>query len=400
MDEKKPGFFQRASKRVKIALVAALVLLLLLCCVGSLFLWYGGFVREVTCRVVRAESDIWKVMGCNNTGAIIDNSNQNSGSTDNVLQGLISEDDEARTIRIVDKTVDAVVGIGYVDDANQTQMVGSGFMVSKEGLIVTNLYVVADEGRKYIVVARNYDKPLSIDQKNIFRDPVNDIALIKTNNPQLLNGLVFLEIGQTAKLKSGQSVIAIGNPLGEYTSTVTKGIISGLGREVRIGSSFTLGSERVYQDVIQTDAAINPGNSGGPLLNLKGEVVGVNFATVFGAENISFAIPINRVEMRIQELATFGKLRLPFLGMDYKTKIVYIKGEATLGASITDIVKNSPAEKAKLQNGDVILTFNGIDLNDKSLLTLIQESKIGDHVMLTILREKATLEIVISIGEE
>src|SRR3989344_411696 len=194
------------------------------------------------------------------------------------------------------------------EDLPRTQDIGSAFIVSEDGLIVTNKHVVSDSDVKYRVIT-NGDKEYEVEK--IFRDPTNDLAIIKIN----AKGLSPVELGDSDKLKVGQMAIAIGTALGEFRNTVTVGVISGLGRGINAGSPFEGLSERL-DNVIQTDAAINPGNSGGPLLNSGGQVIGVNVAISQGAENIGFAIPINIVKDALNEFNRSGSFASkPFLGV-------------------------------------------------------------------------------------
>lgn len=166
--------------------------------------------------------------------------------------------------------------------------IGSGFIVSAGGLIITNRHVVAEENTRYSVIT-NDDKEYPVRQ--IYRDSANDLAILKIDAPSLKP----IQLGDSARLELGQEVLAIGTPLGEFTNTVTAGIISGLGRGITTGSRYEGYVERL-ENVIQTDAAINPGNSGGPLLNANGEVIGVNTAIAVEGQNIGFAIPVNVVK--------------------------------------------------------------------------------------------------------
>lgn len=165
------------------------------------------------------------------------------------------------------------------------QNIGSGFIVKANGVIVTNKHVVSDENASYSIIT-NDNKEYSV--KRIYRDPSNDLAILQVD----VSNLKPLKLGESSNLKLGQTVIAIGTPLGEFTNTVTTGVISGLGRGITAGSVYE-GYVEKLDDVIQTDAAINPGNSGGPLLNSSGEVIGINTAVAQQGQNIGFAIPVD-----------------------------------------------------------------------------------------------------------
>src|SRR3990167_3625192 len=166
--------------------------------------------------------------------------------------------------------------------------IGSDFIISTDGLIITNKHVVSDTEAVYQILTNDKKK---YNVEKIYRDPLNDLAILKIN----ASNFKPLKLGNSSKLKLGQLVIAIGTPLGEFTNTVTSGIISGLGRGITAGSPFE-GYVEKLDNVIQTDAAISPGNSGGPLLNSKGEVIGVNAAIAQEGQNIGFAIPVNIVK--------------------------------------------------------------------------------------------------------
>ncbi len=178
-----------------------------------------------------------------------------------------------------------------------TQNIGSGFIVRRDGLIVTNKHVVADENARYSLITN--DKKEYVIEK-IYRDPANDLALLKIAAPDL----PALTLGNSAELELGQTVMAIGTPLGQFTNTVTAGIISGLGRGITAGSRYEGYVERL-ENVIQTDAPINPGNSGGPLLNDRGEIIGVNTAIAAEGQNIGFAIPVNIVKELLLKAVEF-----------------------------------------------------------------------------------------------
>lgn len=195
-------------------------------------------------------------------------------------------------------------------------------------------------------------------------------------------------------------MIAIGNPLGTYTGTATEGIISGLHREVSVSQGFfgTTGSSS-YSNVIQTDAAINPGNSGGPLLNLNGEAIGVDFATIDGASNLSFALPINLVKERIAELEQFGKFRIPYLGVQYQSTVAFVANQSVVGAQIISVATGSPAEQAGLKAGDIIVQFNGKNLSDNALTDLIQSVTIGAKADVVVLRNNQQQTLTVTIGE-
>jgi S1-C subfamily serine protease len=324
--------------------------------------------------------------GATQSGGSFPYTNQNDGAQTVTPEEKVIEN-------VFAKTANGVVGIGLKgNDFNDDSIIGTGFVVTANGLILTNRHVV-EEQAEYFVNLSGSDEVIPVTK--IFRDPVNDLALIQIDR----TGLTALALGDSSQLKIGQTVIAIGNPLGSFSGTVTSGIISGLNREVTVGEGFFGSAGETYDDVIQTDAAINPGNSGGPLLNADGEVIGINFATISGADNLSFALPINRAKSRIDELNKFGKFRIPFIGVEYRMRLVFIDGNSTVGAQVNKVIPDSPASRAGILSGDVIVEFNGQDLTEKSLFALIQGTEIGQDVSLTIVRGGETHNLTVKIGE-
>jgi len=266
---------------------------------------------------------------------------------------------------------------------------GTGFIVSEDGLALTNKHVVSVEGADYTVLTNDGRK---FPAKVLARDPSQDLAILEIEGGKF----PVLKLGDSDKIEIGQTVIAIGNALGEFRNTVSVGVISGLGRTVAASGG---GLVEILTDVIQTDAAINRGNSGGPLLNLKGEVIGVNTAMALGAENIGFAIPINKAKKDIEQVKTLGKIVYPFLGVRYIIINEKIQGKNNLpvdyGAWIirgdrpdeTAIFPGSAAEKVGLKEGDIILEFNGEKITtENSLAKIIMKYNPRDKVVLKILR--------------
>lgn len=279
---------------------------------------------------------------------------------------------------------------------------GTGFIVSSDGLILTNRHVVSDESADYTVLT-NDGKRFSA--KVLARDPLQDIAIIKIEKN---DSLVPIKLGDSDKLQIGQAVIAIGNVLGEFRNSVSVGVISGLGRTITAQEGS--GSVETLEDVIQTDAAINKGNSGGPLLNLKGEVIGINTAMVYGAQNIGFAIPINKAKRSIEQIKDFGKIVYPFLGVRYVLINETIQKDNNLpvdyGAWLLSsqeqkaVIPGSAAEKAGLKEKDIILELGGEKITpDNSLAKLISKRKPGEKVTLKVLRGKEELTLEATLEE-
>ncbi|RJQ31512.1 PDZ domain-containing protein [Candidatus Parcubacteria bacterium] len=262
---------------------------------------------------------------------------------------------------------------------------GSGFFVSKDGLIVTNRHVVEDAQAEYSIIM-NDGKKLSA--KVLDRNPAQDIAVLKVDG---LN-FPFIPLGDSDKLNQGQTVIAIGNALGEFQNTVSVGVVSGLNRMITAVGSAS-GPEDL-SGLIQTDAAINPGNSGGPLIDLSGKVIGMNTARAQG-ENVGFALPVNLVKRDIADIKEFGKIKYPFMGIRYKveeTGLIIQKGENQEPA----IQPGSPAEKAGIKEGDLMTEFGGVKLDQKnSLGLLLSKKRVGETVKVKVKRDGK--EMIISL---
>jgi serine protease Do len=274
---------------------------------------------------------------------------------------------------------------------------GTGFFVSADGLIITNKHVVQDAEAEYTAVTNNGDK---LKAKVLVKDPFQDIAILKIDGDKFN----YIPLGDSNNIKIGQTAIAIGNSLGEFQNTISVGIISGLGRNI-VASGETL------QGLIQTDAAINAGNSGGPLLNLSGQVIGVNTAMASGAENMGFALPINIAKRDIQDTKEFGKINYPFIGIRYQVVDSSVKKEKNLafdyglllvrGAnSEPAVAKDSPAEKSGLKEGDIVLEYNGTKLDKASTLSsLLSKGRVGDKISLKSARDGKEMTVELTLGE-
>jgi len=283
-----------------------------------------------------------------------------------------------------------------VEERQIEQDIGSGFIIDTSGLIVTNKHVVDDLEAEYRVITYQDDE---LKVEKIYRDPINDMAILKVSPPA--SGLKPIRLGDSSSLRVGQVVIAIGTALGEFRSTVTTGVISGLGRGINAGSSLRGLSERL-DNVIQTDAAINPGNSGGPLLNSSSEVIGVNVAMSQAGENIGFAIPINLVKESIETFNTTGKFSRPFLGVRYQMldKKTAVLNSVPQGAYIVELVTDSPADKALVKENDIIVKIDGQQLDEENGLTeVIAKKKVGDEVSLDIYRDGKELKLKVKLEE-
>ncbi len=287
-------------------------------------------------------------------------------------------------------------GISQRNEDSSPQDIGTGFVVSEDGLIITNKHVVADAGLKYQV---NSADGKTYEVKEVIRDPNNDIAVLKID----ASNLRPVELGDSSNLQVGQFVIAIGTALGEFRNTVTTGVVSGLGRGIDAGSSYQGYVERL-DNVIQTDAAINPGNSGGPLLNSAGQVVGINVAVAQGADNIAFAIPINTVKDALDTYKSTGKFPAKaYLGVEYQTisKQAALLNNVPQGVYIVNVIEGSPAQKEDVRVGDIIYKVDNSPLgtDTDSLSRIISSKKPGDGMVLTIWRDGETKDINVTLSE-
>ncbi len=305
-------------------------------------------------------------------------------------------------IGAVEKSSPAVVSIvaakvsldpstGVVQDQ---QGIGTGFIIRSNGVILTASHVVEDRTINYKVVTRD-DK--TYDVKQIDLDPSIDFAVLKIT----ASGLPTINLGDSQALKVGQKVVAIGNALGRFENTVTVGVVSGIGRGVDPSSSAGI-LQGTLENVIQTDAALNPGNSGGPLLDLSGQVVGINFATTVGAENIGFVIPINSVKPVLDGYLALGRIIRPFLGISYAVVDQAFSALQNIpqGALIRAVVAGSPAQKAGLRAGDIITKFGKISLKDgTTLASVLSKFKVGETVEIEVSRGGKTIKLKAKLTE-
>ncbi|KKS16713.1 MAG: 2-alkenal reductase [candidate division WWE3 bacterium GW2011_GWB1_41_6] len=294
-------------------------------------------------------------------------------------------------VSVVIKTVDFDLFSGPLSTESG---IGTGFIVSGNGLIVTNSHVVDSEQGEYSVVLKD---GTTYEVENIHLDTSTDLAILEIS----ARGLPTVELGDSEALKVGQQAIAIGNALGRFTNTVTVGIVSGVARELTATSGLG-GSSTTYEGAIQTDAALNPGNSGGPLLNSAGQVIGINVATTRGADNIGFAIPVNTLKPILESFLAEGRIIRPYMGVSYTmiTKEIASLRRLPEGAFVSRVVVDSPARKAGLERGDIIVKFGGKDVaGDNSLSRLISGSKVGDRVDLVIDRSGQQQDLSVTLEE-
>ena len=281
---------------------------------------------------------------------------------------------------------------------------GSGFIVSSDGYIMTCSHVVGDPEADYTVIL---DPKHKYPAKILAKDPLIDIAILKIGG----KNLPYLELGDSNQIELGETVVAIGNPLGEFEDTLSAGIISGLSRKITAYGGLPLRATSL-RGLIQTDAAINPGNSGGPLVNIEGKPIGINTAMVMGAQNIGFAIPINYARKILEEVMKYGKIQRPFLGIRYfvlnkeisqANKLPVDYGALIVRENLGEkaIVKNSAADKAGLKEYDIILELNGEKINEENpLADTLQKYKIGEEISLKILREGKEMNAKLKLEEK
>lgn len=372
MKDKIAQFFTNIQKYLKLLLVVLLVVVLL-SIFGLIYLFRGMFVDN------------------NYLSNLFNNSNPVTQSTTETINNKIINE-ESVVIDVVERVGPSIVSISYLEDvfAEEGEPIGSGVIVSTDGLIVTNKHVIEDEEGSYEVILQDGSRHKVVE---IIRDKSKDLALIKINN----SNLKPVNFGDSSKIKLGQKAIAVGNALG-FSNTVSVGIVSGLSREVEVEGE-------MFKNLIQTDAAINPGNSGGALLNSNGDLVGVNTAKSSYAENIGFAIPVDSVMDLVQKYQT-GKIdkdSVPaFLGIGFVFRDLkeYLNKGLPIGPVITGVLKNSPADKAGLRVGDIIVSIDGTEFSDEyELSEFIKEKNPSDKVKIKVYRKNNTIELEATLVE-
>lgn len=332
-------------------------------------------------------------------------------------------DDQEATIRAIKKVRPAVVSIIIMDkqtttlinlntgeQTQKTEIVrkgsGTGFLISADGLILTNRHVAGAGNEKTAEFKIILNSGKQYYAQLIGKDPINDLAVLKIFD----KNLPFVSLGDSDKLQIGSTVIAIGNTLGRYQNSATKGIVSGLGRSIEASDQSGSVNETL-DNVIQTDAEINLGNSGGPLVDLDGNVIGVNVAIDQTGSSIGFAIPVNDAKPVIKSVREIGRIVRPRLGLRYVMLTPEIaqanKLARSSGAWISisqdgtpSILADSPAAKAGLRQGDIITEINGIKLQDRmTLLSVVQKYKPGDMIGLKVFRDGKFLVLIASLDE-
>lgn len=358
-------------------------------------------LKNVLILVVISSVSIWIYKTYTETEVntkIIDNNTEISRTS--AIEEINTKNTEIENL--LEQVNKSVVGISRIkntgtsiftkDSADQLGL-GTGIIVSENGYIVTNQHV---SGEKYNTCYVTLENGKTYNASVLWSDNDLDLSIIKIN----MKSLPYATLGDSNNLKVGQNVYAIGNPIGfEFQRTVTSGIISGLERTIKFEEN---GKEVYMSDLIQTDAVINPGNSGGPLINTAGQVIGINSVKINSAEGIGFAIPINIIKPIIDKYVksdTFEEATMGIFAYDKKV-IPYIDStiDFDCGIYIEQIIKNSPADKAKLAVGDIITTIDGIEINKMSQLKeYIYTKKPGDEVTLNVLKNKNNKEVKIKL---
>lgn len=290
----------------------------------------------------------------------------------------------------------------------QTQKIqiggGSGFIISKDGYVFTSNHVVSDTTADYTVIV---DPKHKYSAKILSRNPINDTAVLKIEGV----GFPYLDLADSNKIELGEEVIAVGNALGEFTDTLSTGIVSGLSRYITAFGGMDNQMQNL-RGLIQTDAAINPGNSGGPLVNMQGKVIGINTAMIMGAQNIGFAIPINYAKKDLEEVKKYGKIIMPFLGIKYvliskemaeANKLPVENGALVVREALGEspVIKGSAADKAGIQEWDIILEVNNEKITLKNPLAhILQKLKIGQEAQFKILRDGQEITLVAATEEK
>lgn len=402
------------TKVVFLVLIVSVISFMLFILIGGIFIKSPGFQSSL--------EKIWPNFKARNVN--IEVSRQQIITEDSAIMDVVNNSLPAVVSIMISKEVSSYQGGNMVDPfwgipigdgssgANQSdsadtqkQVVGtgSGFLITTDGLILTNKHVVEDKQSEYTVITQD-GKQYSVEI--LAQDPVRDVAVIRIKG----NGFPILNLGDSNEVKIGQTVIAIGDSLGEFSNSVSKGIVSGLRRNVNATSAF--GDTERLTDIIQTDAAINLGNSGGPLLDVKGNVIGISVARAQGAENIAFALPINQVKRIVDQAKDGKKITVAYLGVRYVVIDSLVKAQAKLpvdygvlitrGSKVTDlaVVPGSPADLAGLMENDIILEINGEKITrDNQLGDIISRLNVGDDINLKIWHKGQEKNVNVTLEE-
>jgi len=300
-------------------------------------------------------------------------------------------------VRSVKPAVVNITGNSGAEDGSVTTISGSGFVIDPNGYIVSNNHVVQDPGVKYSVMFADGSQ---YDARIVGQDKYNDIALLKID----ATGLPVARLGDSSALESGQTVFVIGNSLGKYPDTVTRGVISGLDRSVEVGTDSEGPTMPRLQDLIQTDAPINTGNSGGPVIDLNGEVVGMSTLIDTGGEGLGFAVSSNTIKNSIDQLRQTGSVAKPYLGIKFATINKAVQELRNLpvseGAYIDSVEQGSPAEQAGLKKGDIVTAIDGEKLTPVNELDQVVNNFAPDaQITLTVLRDGKEQSVPVTLGK-
>lgn len=355
---------------------------------------------------------VWLVVGAGVLGAWLSSqaTQKNNSLTSGVDGNQVVTEDEADLANLVKKVGPTVVSIVITQTTGSgrfqttSEGAGTGIIVSADGYILTNRHVVQDARTLEVL---NSEGERYSDVTLVGSDPLNDIAILKIKNAK---DLPVAELGDSGTVRVGQRVIAIGNSLGQYQNTVTSGIISGLGRPVTAATDELGMNVESLTDLLQTDAAINPGNSGGPLINMAGQVIGINTAIVSDAQSVGFAIPINAARGIIRGVLANGTIQKAYLGVQFVAITPDIRAELNLsernGALVKSgtsgqsaVISGGPADKAGIREGDIITKVDDRVIGEQGGLgSLIAEFLPGEKVTLTIIRDGKTQEVSVTLG--
>jgi len=288
--------------------------------------------------------------------------------------------------------------------AEPKQSAGTGFIIDKEGHVLTNQHVVGDpgEGQKITVRITTPTYEGEVEAELIGSDYQLDLAVLKIEKPKGLDEFPTLPLGDSDASRPGEFVIAIGNPYGkQFEHTVTIGVLSAKGRQISI-PDYERKEIKYYENLMQTDAAINPGNSGGPLLNINGEVIGINTAVNAAAQGIGFAIPINTAKAVLNDLIETGEVKRgsPWLGIQYENASDYFGVRNAAGVVVVGVLKDQPADRAGIEEGDYIFGINNETIRDgQDFLLKVRKLEPGQRVILNVRRQGTRLRIPVIVGE-
>lgn len=334
-------------------------------------------------------------------GNVLTVADRNSATDGNAIVSSQEKDISA----VANKVGPSVVSIitkgeaqNYLGGTQTREGAGTGIILSDDGYILTNKHVVSGSKELSIVTS---DGTIYANAEVVGTDPLNDLAFVKLKGVKNLHPAT---LGDSSSIRIGQSVVAIGNSLGEFQNTVTSGIISGVGRPISAQEGNTI---ETLTDLIQTDAAINPGNSGGPLTNLSGQVIGINTAVAEDAQSIGFSIPINSAKGIIKNLLQTGKVERAYLGVNYvsitpeiakKYNLPVKKGAYVMNDRGQSVISGSPADKAGIKDKDIITKVNDLKVGEQGgVSSLISEYSVGDTIQLTILRAGKTMTVNVTL---